>query len=313
MNIIDERIQEFMLDTLGYELRVQTQRTDIRAKIREYAQDIPNWVECCVGWHYLYDPYFNHIYLEYDLDRKIRLFMDADTTRKMINEKIKRDFKGYTGCKVEVIQRRNIPESVNHDMMPLVTPWTIGYWKSMFGGYRFLENKSLTLLKANIQLYPEVDFSEETVIIPTTFKDYINEVTELNHEYQNMNDSGYYNQRKYFDTKVPELFNKYNQIFQRYFNFDLTSLNIIGNDYLYYAELKNLWKYLTTRYIEDDNPRFDFGDEDLPYWDNEQIIEDGNWEYGDPEWSDPTVYGPPESATYPNAAEDLDLKFNSNF
>lgn len=122
---------------------------------------------------YYFNTRSNKVFIEFDYSEKFKMNYDITNITTKITSYIQSNFKYDLGIWPEIIM---IEDGVNErcDSSNIITPYTIGYWKSLSGEYEFLTDQIEVLGKVNginIPTYSEEYLKEHDQIVRKYYKD----------------------------------------------------------------------------------------------------------------------------------------------
>lgn len=189
-------------------------------RIKAYIVSKQSTTHPCISINLFYNDDLNKCYIEFFLNDEFN--KEFNHNIKYINEKFNKNlhdnFEYDTKNYMEII----LPEDGTHeicDSSPIVTPFSIGYWKSLSGRYEFLEDEIKILKDYNDMVFPKYPREYEikkhalyTTYYKTDFALFSEKMQELDHEY---NITGDFVPRKKFSEfieSVKELNMQYHQV-----------------------------------------------------------------------------------------------------
>lgn len=134
----------------------------------------------CIGIQFWYNMSTNKVFIEYDLSWQAEFIYTTKRLKEAFEDKMENNFKYETNIWYEIITPEDgIDEKC--DSNANLTPYTIGYWKSISAKYQFLEDKTEVLADAKIIMNPsdEIDKGKPA----KRFEEFIDEIGKIRKKY----------------------------------------------------------------------------------------------------------------------------------
>ncbi len=124
-------------------------------------------------FQYYFNYRSNKVFIEFDYSEKFKMHYNIENITKKITSYIQTNLKYDIGIWPEIIM---VEDGVNErcDSSPIITPFVIGYWKSLSGEYEFLTDQIEVLGHVNginLPTYPEEYLEEHDRIVRKYYKD----------------------------------------------------------------------------------------------------------------------------------------------
>ena len=229
----------------------------IKLEITKSTVGIPQ-VGAILALQMWYNKPTHRFFIEYDLNRYMEVEFDRGKFKETFEDKVKKYFYRDTNMYCEILHPEDgYTEQCDSAFLSLPTPYTIGYWKSLSGRYEFIEDKQQVYADSRATMNPSDEpvsglptktfdeFSDEVYAIAKRYgqtalteaqKDaYLAEVNNIASRYPRESQAykdaivaldNSYNLKHNTSLKVPEMFEEYKALYQRYFNKTLQNLSM---------------------------------------------------------------------------------------
>jgi len=210
-------------------------------------KDNENSSRCQYQVQYFYNERMNKMLIQYEfntyLKSELNIHSDEITVMKILNKRIIRNFQKETDMYIEILNTRNSVRNNGTDKN-IITPFTIGYWKSLSGNYEFIEDRGEVF--GDIKKSPKMNlYIKEVINLAKKYKmfDSLNKEEKDNYlyEYKTIYDQ-YHDQKTTYYIKLRDLddkykiarnrnhlmslmFAEYDKIYNAYFNCSLPEVN----------------------------------------------------------------------------------------
>lgn len=205
-----------------------------------------------------YSPLTRNAFLEYDLDMIAEGTYNTWRVKEVFEDKLRKYFHQNTlYMNIEILHPEDgYAEECDSGYLSLITPYSIGYWKSITGRYEFLEDRQYVLACANDIMNPSDQIDEGT---PTrTFSQYCDEVNQIAQRYRQTSLTEA--QKNAFIASAYQIANTYDRTSAAY----TTAMNNLKNQYNIKTNIPekvpqmwNEYKTLFTNWFGPDNFKHD--------------------------------------------------------
>ena len=231
--IIEDQIRDIMFD--GSIKLVKTERENMAMP------------QVIIQWYY--NPYTNKCFFEFYMSSGMEKLVHTDKLLNRLKRRVDINFKYDTNVWPEIIT----PEDGSNercDSNVSITPYTIGYWKSLAGQYQFIEDNIQVLADAGNYIIND-DYGHEgeekfqlfiddcekiekkyrqTYLTPDQKNSYLSEVNTIASKYKrdsaeyktainNLNNK--YGIKTNISNQIPTIFTEYKKLYKTYFDQDL--------------------------------------------------------------------------------------------
>lgn len=202
-----------------------------------------NFLFPAVRIHFWYNTKTNKVFVEYDFTKEIYMNIPLENVYKAINQKIEDNFHRDNNSWCEIVMKEDDFRGITDTSLKL-TPFTIGYWRSLSGRYDFIVDETEVYHDADWFMNPSTihdrerppkkieDFFEivknirnkydQTALTPAQTKEYIKEYNAIK-----ISDPAYkskinalntkYNIKKSLNSSTPDMFKEYNREYEKFF------------------------------------------------------------------------------------------------
>lgn len=241
-----EAVLQFLKSSITSSLQDVFQKGTI--KLKETTRDYELVSFPSVDLQIYYSERTNKVFIEYDVNRDIRALKPRDYIAEFISGYINTNMKDYIRVFPEIIlMEENIIGGKNKDSGYRLTPYTIGYWDSITGGYEFIEDRTEVELDLEKLRTPSIEPADKFIDFINTTDEIFNRYkrVELSDEdktsYINSANNIWFNYKDDLDTyndkmrelaesydvvlnirdRIPEMFDEYKQAYLEFFDRDL--------------------------------------------------------------------------------------------
>lgn len=230
--------------------------------VTEYKNEVQHFARL----HFWLNQRTRKVYIEYDFCNDFQKIVPVEKIASVINNRINTNMHEWLCCYPEILMREDGRCDIC-DCSPLLTPYTIGYWKSLAGSYRFIDDEVEVMNDAINFANPSDEISggkpkkkiEDFFAIVEGIRSkylnktlsnkdkelYIKEFMELKRsdedypeQYKALNDK--YSIKTDINSKVPDMFKDYEKAYVDFFESLLPPHATVENDKTYYISYFNI-------------------------------------------------------------------------